>query len=53
MNASHDFFTTAFKGTGVHTLQDVAKGKIVFEYVGEVIDEEEFDSRFKGMTQKA
>jgi hypothetical protein len=53
IDAPHELFTTVFKGTGVRTLKDVAKGQIVFEYVGEVIDEEEFDNRFKGMTQAA
>ncbi|CAH2984920.1 unnamed protein product [Chilo suppressalis] len=42
-------YRTPHRGWGLRTLQDIAAGQFVIEYVGELIDEEEFRRRMKRM----
>ncbi|GBP05887.1 Histone-lysine N-methyltransferase, H3 lysine-36 and H4 lysine-20 specific [Eumeta japonica] len=40
-------YRTPHRGWGLKTLQDIKKGQFVIEYVGELIDEEEFRRRMR------
>lgn len=37
--------TQSYKGLGLRALAPIATGQLISEYVGEVIDQEEFESR--------
>lgn len=40
-----DVFKAGKKGYGVRTLQDIAEGAFIYEYTGEVLDEQRFQKR--------
>lgn len=42
-------FKTESRGWGLKSLQDIKKGQFVIEYVGELIDEAECETRIKNM----
>lgn len=44
-------FKTETRGWGLKALQDIKKGQFVIEYVGELIDEAECESRIKKMIE--
>lgn len=47
LNVDLSFYRTETRGWGLKSSADIQKGQFVIEYVGEVVDEEEFKRRMK------